>query len=151
MGRSRLRSEENLFYPLVQQQSQYRYHNTFKNIEGYNGEKNQSRDTVDGLVDIGTHGNDGIQRQAEELGELGQQVDGIEEAAKDGHDSCADGQAPDGAFFALFEMVADGGRKYQSAAHKEIGKVAYISGRGAFDENLDEDLQQLTDHTGNRP
>ena len=35
-------------------------------------------------VDCGAHGDDGIQRQAEELGELGKQIYGIEETAEAG-------------------------------------------------------------------
>ena len=98
---------------------------------------------MDGAVDLGTHGDDGIQRKPEKLAELGQQVDGIESGTEQGHGNGSQDQTHHGAVLALVGMVPDGGGNDEGAAHHKVCKVAYEGGGGSLHQQLQQNLDAL--------
>ena len=94
------------------------------------------------------HGNDGIERHVEEFGKLGDEEVSIEGASEHGHHQRANGQTHERHFFALVEMVEDGGGQHHGAAHGEVGEVAHKGGGGALEQQLDNNLQEFAHHAG---
>ena len=136
---------------LVQQHGDHRDDNALENIEGHHGEQHQRGDAGNGSVDIGTHGNDGIQRQAVKLGEFRQQINGIECTAEDGHTQGTDHQTDDGGLLALFDVIDDGCGQHHGAADRKVGKVADEGSGGSLQQELENDLQKFANDTGYRP
>ena len=127
---AQLREEQKL-HALIQQIRQRRVDDALDEVERDDGEQHERRHTGDALVHGRTHGDDLIDRQVEQLGELRDQVQGIEEAAEDRHAQRADGHADDGGAAGL-------------------GKVADEGCARAFEQELEQHLEQLGDNTGHR-
>ena len=108
----------------------------------------KSLDRGNACIDRGAHRNDGIQRNAIELGELRQQINAVESAAKEGEDHRAYNQTPQGAGAALFGVVDDGGGQNQTAAHGKIGEITHKGGGGTLQQQLQQDFDALTGHGG---
>ena len=83
-------AEEGTGHPLVEQHGQNRYHSGFQQIQGRHTEENEGGYIVDISVDLGTHSDDGIQRELVKLGEFGQQINGIESRTENGDADAAD-------------------------------------------------------------
>ena len=127
-----MNSKQRFGHPFVKQHGQYGYGGTLDDVQRGHAEYHEGGHIVDAAVDFGTHGDDGVQRQAEELGELGQQIDRIEGSAQNGHGQGAENQTDDGAVTALVGMIPDGGGQHEAAANHEIGKVTHKGGGGTL-------------------
>ena len=86
----------------------------------------------------------------EQLGELRDQVQGVEEAAEHRHAQRADGHADDGGAAGLVVVVNDRSGQDERAADDEVGKVADEGRARALEQELEQHLEQLGDNTGHR-
>ena len=91
-GRSRgllpfwyLFSEQGTGHPLVKQHGQHGNHCALDKIQGGYAQHDKGGNTVNSVMDSRTHGDNGVQGKTEQLGEFGQQIDGIEGTAEDRH------------------------------------------------------------------
>ena len=130
--------------PLVQEHCQYRNNSAFHQIQRCHADHDEGGYIVDASVNIGTHTDDRIQRNAVKLGKFGDQVDGIKGAAEDGHAQAADDQTDDGTVSALVGMIDDGGGQHKGATHGKIGKVTHKCGGGTLKQQLQNDFDTLT-------
>ena len=94
-------TEEGTGHPLVKQHGQHGNHSAFYNIQRCHADHDKRRDIMDAAVDFRTHGNDGVQGHAVKLCKFGQQINGVEGTAEDGHGQGAKNQADDGAVATL--------------------------------------------------
>ena len=135
---------------LVEEHGEEGDHHALEQVEGDHGEEDQGGYALDGAVHLGAHAHDHVQGHPEQGRELGQQVDGVEGAAEDGHDQGAHHQAQDGPLAAGLAVVDDAGREHEGAAHGEVGEVAHEGGGGALQDQLQGHLEELRDHPGHR-
>ena len=94
-------------------------------------------------MDGGAHADDALQRQTEEPGELGDQVNGIEGTAENCHGHGAHDQAEHGGLLRLADMVDDDRRQDQGAADDEVGKVSHEGRGGAGEQTITEKIAYL--------
>ena len=81
---------------LIQQHGQQRNHNALHHIQGSHAEEHKGAHIAHAGENAGAHGDDAVQGHMEQLGELGQQVHGVESAAEYRHADRADGQTHNG-------------------------------------------------------
>lgn len=143
-----MQPEQRPCHPFVQQHRQHGDDGAFQQVQGRDAQQNKGGDIADPAPDGCPHGDDGVQGNAVQLGELGQKINGVEGAAEHGHDQRADGKADDGAVLALVGVVENGGGKNQRASYHEIGKIAHKGGGGAFQKQLQQDFHALANHGG---
>ena len=136
-----MNTEQRPGYPLVKQQGQYGDHGTFYQIQGRDTQDNEGCDIVDGSVDGAAHADDGIQRNAVKLGELGQQIDGVEGAAENCENYSTEDQSHQSAFAGLLGVIDDDSGQNQAAAHGKVGKVTDKGGGSALQQQLQQQVQ----------
>ena len=129
--------------PLVEQHGQQGYNAVFDNVQRRNAQGHEGIDSVNAAVDAGAHADEHIHGNAVELGELGQQVDGVEKRADDAGGQGSEDEAHNGPRFVFMEMVPDGGGQREAAAHEEIGEVAHEGGGGALEQQLQQNFNAL--------
>ena len=71
-------------------------------------------------------------RHAKQGAELGQQIDGVEGAAEDGHDHCSQQKTQDGPLAAGAAVIEDAGGEHEGAANGEVGEIAHEGSGGAL-------------------
>lgn len=98
---------------------------------------------MNAAVDTCAHSDEHIHGNAVELGEFGQQVDGVEERPDDAGGQGSEDETHNGPRLVLVEMVPDGGGQCEAAAHKEIGEVAHEGGGGALEQQLQQNFNAL--------
>ena len=103
---------------------------------------------MDIAVDFPTHSHNGLQRQTKQLGELRQQIDGIECAAEYRQNKRAKKQPPHRACPGLLGVIDDDGRKHQAAAYGKVGEITHEGGAGAFQQKLQQNFYSLTGDSG---
>ena len=142
-----------LFFPeqgtghvLIKQHGQDADHDTLDDVQWYHAQQGQLVYGVDDGIDGGTHGDDGVQGQLKEPGELGDQIDGVEQAAEDCHAERTQDKTHQSGLFTLVQMIDDHGGQNQGGAHHEVGQVAHEGGGGALEQELQQHLQSQTDH-----
>ena len=140
--------EQRSGHVLVQQHGQQGHHRALDHIQGGHAEEHEAADAVDGGVDVGAHLDDVFQRQVEQLGEFGQQVNGVEGAAEHRHHHRAHRQADHGAELGFAQMINNHRREHEAAAHHEIGKITHKGGGGALEQQLQQNFHTLAGHGG---
>ena len=141
-------AEQGLRHTLVKQHGGDGNHHALDDVQGGYADHDEGGHIGDIGIDLGTHSDDGVQRELIKLGEFRQQIDGIEGAAQDGHGSGAENQTHNGGMLTLVSMVEEGGRQDEGAADDKIGKVTHKSGRGALQHQLQQNLDAFTDYSG---
>ena len=136
-------SKQGTGHPLVEHHGQKGNGDALYQIQRRYAEHYKGSHIMNTAVDLGTHADDRLQGQAVKLGELGQQIDGIEGRTENGHHQGTQGQADHRAVLALVYMVPDSGGKDEAAAHHEIGEVANKGGGGAFEEQFQQNFDTL--------
>ena len=147
-GRLFVNAEEGTGDSLVQQHGQYRNHCTLQQVQRSHTQHGEGGDVVNAVMDSSTHGNDGVQRQTEKLGELGQKIHRIESASKKRHGHSAQDQTNDGAVLALVEVIPEGGGQHEGAANHKVCQITHKGGGGALNQQLQQDLNALTGYGG---
>ena len=145
-GRLFMESEKRTGDPFVQEHGQSGDYGALQQVQGSYAEHDEGGDIGHAAPDLTAHGDDAFQGQTVELGEFGQQINGVEGAAEDGHGQCAQHKSDDGGMLALMHMVPDSGGKHKGAAYHEIGKITHEGGGGALDHQLQQDLDAFACH-----
>ena len=72
-----MNTEKGAGHPLVKQHGQHGNHCALDKIQGGYAQHDKGGNTVNSVMDSRTHGDDGVQRETEQLGEFGQQIDRV--------------------------------------------------------------------------
>ena len=132
--------------PFVEQQSQKRNHAAFQQIQRGHTEEYEGGYGIDLSMDLGTHTDDGIQRDFVKLCEFGKQVDCVESTAENSDANAADYQTDDGAVLASADMIDNGGGKNQTAAHHKVSEITHKGSGSSLKQKLEDDFDTLTSH-----
>ena len=135
---------------LVEEEGQKRDEGALEQVEGHDGKEHERRDAGDVRVDLGAHADDSLHRHAVERGELRQQIDRVERAAENRHAERADDKADERALLAGLCVIDKARGQDERAADGKVGKVADKGRRRALQEKLDQHLDELRRHAGDR-